>query len=311
MMPLSITPRLIIAAAERRGWTVQIIDEANALYRITLLDGSCYYVRNISSHKSSAINAFISKYKHTLYQLVAELGISIPPTALISDDRAPAYDFLKSHKQLVVKPVDQSHGDGVTVGIVSAQELDTAISYAQTFSDQVLVQRHISGEDYRLLYIDKQLAAAVVRKPAYVVGDGKHTVAQLLEIENQSPNRSHGYNNLLTIIDAQQAARYLGDTMQVKPAMGQEQQVVGTSNIGKGGVARDVTSAVPNEMLEASVQLVKHFNIGLCGLDFMVDDDGHAYLIEINTVPSLGLHENPYEGVAQQTPDKFLDWLIK
>jgi cyanophycin synthetase len=310
-MSMSITPRLIIAAAHRRGWSVRILDESVALYRLESPDGSYYYLRNIATSKSGNINNFITNQKHLMYQLAQELGLPIPPTMILSDDTKQLDDFFALHKHLVVKPADQGHGDGVTVDITNRQVLEVAIEYAKTFSDIVLVQRHITGEDYRILFIDKRLAAAVIRKPAYVVGNGKDSLAELIEQENRNPNRSHGYNNLLTTIDVEQASRYLGDRINDVIPKGQEEQVMGTSNIGKGGVSKDITDNVPAEMLEICQTLVDHFDIGLCGVDFMVDEDGKVYLIEVNMAPSLGLHENPYEGQAQHTPDKFLDWLAK
>jgi cyanophycin synthetase len=310
-MSLTITPRLIIAAARKRGWSVRILDESVALYRLESPDGSYYYLRNIATSKSGNINNFITNQKHLMYQLAEELGLPIPPTMIVTDDQQALDDFFQKHRQLVVKPADQGHGDGVTVDITNRQALELAIEYAKTFSDIILVQRHVTGEDYRILYIDKRLAAAVIRKPAYVIGTGADTLGQLIEIENKNPHRSHGYNNLLTTIDVEQAKRYLGTRVDDIIPSGQEEQVMGTSNIGKGGVSKDITTAVPAEMLTICQTLVDHFDIGLCGVDFMVDDDDKVYLIEVNMAPSLGLHENPYEGEAQHTPDKFLDWLAK
>jgi len=93
------------------------------------------------------------------------------------------------------------------------------------------------------------------------------------------------------------------------PADGQRTQVVGVANIGKGGASVDVTDNLSPELLGEAQRVVDHFRLGICGVDYIVDAHGRHYLIEINTMPSLGLHEYPVRGEARRTPDIFLDWL--
>ncbi len=310
-MSLSISPRLIIEAAQKRGWHVRIVDEARSLYRIDVSDSKYYYVRNISSIKSGMVNTVIADNKDLFFEVMTSLAVPLPATLTYTGDTAQAEEFLLQHGSIVVKPTNLAHGKGITTGITSTAQLQGALSYAATFSKKSLLQQHIEGDDYRLLMIDGELAAAAIRKPAFVIGDGRHTVSELIKLENDSDRRTNGYQVTLTTIDVATAARYLGGKMHAIPGAGVETRVIDVANIGRGGVAIDVTDTVNPQLVSYAKIIIDHLHIGLCGVDFIVTPSGEMYLIEINVGPSLGLHEYPYQGTPRHTPDKFLDWLSK
>lgn len=311
MMALSITPKLIIEAAKKRQWDVAIISERYAIYKLSLPDGRHFYVRNITSIKTAMVNSLISNHKEVFQDIAEAMAIPMPQTLQFNGNNKTANDFLDLHKRVVVKPTDQSHGHGVTVDIENKADLEAGIALAQTCSKNILIQQQVYGDDYRLLFIDNKLAAAAIREPAFIIGDGKNTIHDLIVAENASANRSDGYQNTLTTINEKAAAAYLKDRATLIPAMGEKVQVIGTANIGQGGVAIDVTDTIEPRLVAIGQAIVDHFDMGLCGVDIMYKSDGEPYVIEINAGPSLGLHEAPYRGVPRQTPDAFLDWLAK
>jgi len=310
-MALSITPKLIIAAAKKRGWNVTIISETYSLYRIDVLGGDFYYVKNIICHKSSTVNDIIAKKKDLFHDLLDTIDVPTPDTMLYKGDLQVAHAFLKKHTSIVVKPTDQAHGKGITIDLTTPRHLEEALDYAAGFGKKFLLQQQVTGDDYRLLFIGGEFVAAAIRKPAYVVGDGTHTVGELIGIENDSDRRGDGYQEKLTSIDAAGAERYMGAKLDDVPAKNEEVRVIGMANIGRGGVCLDVTDTVNPELVRIAQKVVDHFQIGLCGIDFIVSESGKPYVIEINTRPSLGLHEAPFSGKPRQTQEKFLDWLVK
>ncbi|MDB5166326.1 MAG: Cyanophycin synthase [Candidatus Saccharibacteria bacterium] len=301
-----------MAAALTRGWEVEETDPRHSFYTLKHSDGNRqWHIRNITSVKTSALSTIIADRKDLFFELCEPLDFPLPPTVLLEKSMSLDEDFLNAHGTVVVKPTNQAHGKGVSVGITSQTHLDTAVQFARSFSSRVMIQKHITGNDYRLLFVDNKLAAAAIRRPAFVIGDGERTIRELIEVENASQNRSKGYQATLTEIDTDAAERFLGKVMSSVPAYGEEVQAVGTANIGRGGVAIDVTDTIDPEIVAIGQGLVDHFGMGLCGVDIIIDEEGRPYVIEINTGPSLGLHEFPFEGKARDTPNAYLDWLAK
>jgi len=308
-MAITITSRLIMDAALQRGWIVEIIDENKALYSLELPNGSKYYVRNITSYKTGKVNGIIADNKEVFAAIARSLNIGMPEEQIFTNSDA-AEAFLQKYKKIVVKPTNQAHGTGITVNITTPEQLHFAIEHAQKFSETLLLQQHVDGDDYRVLMIDHQLAAAAIRKPAYVIGDGVHTARELIELENARPEREVSYMTKLVTINIEDAERYLSEKMEIIPPAHEEFRVMGMANIGKGGVSIDITDTLDSAILKTAKQITEHLRMGLCGVDFIVGPDGKTYLIEINLGPSLGLHEYPWHGKGRGTPDKFLDWLV-
>lgn len=298
-------------AAEKRGWQTLVINERHSFYRLDLPDGRHFFVRNITTNKTGMTNSIIAARKDLFHQLAQSINLPLPDTLILDELNDGAFSFLKKHEMIVVKPTDQAHGSGVTVDIREKAELIAAVEHARTYSKRVILQQQISGDDYRLLFIDKRLAAAAIREPAFVVGDGVHCLEQLIQIENSSPRRSQGYEGTLTVINEADALTYLKDKIHTIPAEGERVRVMGTANIGRGGISVDVTDTIDSRLVDIGQQIVDYFDIGLCGIDIIYKKGEAPYIIEINTGPSLALHEHPYEGSSRNTPNAFLDWLEK
>lgn len=310
-MAFRITSQLVMQAAEQRGWRVSPISEKIGLFSIELPKGEIFYVRSNTSYKGSGINSSIAKRKDLFYLIAKDLGYSLPATLRVTDlqDTREADAFLAEYGRIVVKPGDRAHGDGITVGVTTKEQLTAALARAAECSKNVLLQEQVIGDDYRLLFIGGKLAAAAIREPASVVGDGQHTTKELIEFENTNPKRGHGYETMMTHIDISAAELYLQERLNTIPAPNEKVQVVGVANIGKGGIAIDVTDNLPPGLLDQAQKVIDHFRLGLCGVDFLVDASGKAYLIETNVRPSFGLHEYPAQGKPRDTPNIFLDWL--
>lgn len=308
-MALSITPKLIIKAAKKRGWRVAIIDEEYSFYRLELPDGRHYFVRNITTNKTGLANSIICERKDLFYKILAPINVPMPDTYVLENAEDDGMEFMRRHKSIVVKPTDQAHGNGITVDVRQGPELKAAIQLARTYSQRVVLQQQVGGDDYRLLFIDKKFVAAAIREPAFVIGDGKNSLKRLIEIENTNGRRAPGYQSGLTHIDAAYAEIYLKDLVSSIPAEGEKTRVMGTANIGRGGVSMDVTHTIDDQLIAIGRRVVDFLGLGICGVDIMYETGKTPYLIEVNTGPSLGLHEYPYEGEPRQTPEAFLDWL--
>ncbi len=309
VMTLSITPQLVIEAAKKRGWQVVMYPNARGLYKLIDTNDKTHYFKGQRSNKVNDIADFISTHKDVLQVLAPEIGIEVPDSIAYDGNMATAKLFMKRHTKIVVKPSSSAHGDGVTTNVQDLDTLKTAIETATSQGGKVLLQQQIDGDDYRVLIIGGKIAAAAIREPASVLGDGKSSVGELITLTNNSSKRAVGYNRGLSLIDLSAAERFLGDHISDIPKSGQLYKVVGTANIGTGGRAIDVTDILEESMKVDALKIANELDMGICGVDFIVSPEGQRYLIELNAKPSLGLHEYPAIGKPRHTPDLFLDWI--
>ncbi len=309
---LKITAQLLVKEATARRWPVEIVDDSVGLLRITLPNGHVALLRSVVSETVGALQVWIADNKSLTYRFAEEFGVSYPKTwKLTSEDDGMA--ALEACNTIVIKPLDASHGHGVTVGVSTEEALQGALQEARRYGSPVLAQQYVTGDDYRLLYIGGELAAACIRVPAQVIGDGERTIKQLIELENTRPERGTDYTTRLNHIDIAAAERYLGERLEGEiPPEGQVTQVVGTANIGTGGQSIDRTADVPEILLTEARKMVDGLKMSICGVDFMYDKaTGEAYFIELNVSPSFGLHAFPHEGAPQPVAKLYLDWLAR
>jgi cyanophycin synthetase len=320
---LQITTRLIAEEAARRGWKVEALDERFlSTLAITTPDGRTHYFDSAQPPLQSAAAVLIADNKLATYLIARRLDI--PVAAFMMHDPAEperSLAFLdeqaKAGHEIVVKPDDTNHGDGITVGVTTREGLREALGYAQKFSNKVLLQRRYFGADYRVLVVDGKVIASARRHPAFVVGDGKHTVKELIDQKNADPARGTGHSAALTRIDTTSAKRHLGDRFTSVPAKGEYVTVIATANLSKGGEAEDITDTLHPTFADAALRIAAALDMYLCGVDFLAGDhtkplsSAAATLVEINATPGLRMHHFPTKGVPRRAAAAILDGLSK
>ncbi|HEX7963345.1 MAG TPA: hypothetical protein VF466_02020 [Candidatus Saccharimonadales bacterium] len=306
---LPVTIALIIAEFDKRGVHWELTDSGSPSLFMQFADptGRVRYLRASLSDTSSAIGLQIADDKLMSAAVAKRLGLRTPETVVYqSFDKAA--DFARRYGQVVVKPLDSAHGNGVTVG-VTAESLEAAIANARQFSKTVVLQQQVGGRDVRLLFIGGKLAAAAQRTPASVTGDGTHTVQELITETNASPDRGEKYQKKYNRIPEKAAQLFLGDKFTSVPAAGETVQVVGTANGGTGGTAADSTDTVASDLVDAGRKLVNELRLGVCGVDFIASESG-AYFIELNTAPGFRMHHYPHEGQPRNVAAQFVDFVL-
>lgn len=310
----SITFTLVQQACKQRDIKLHLLVddtlEQNApFYYVTDTSGRRRYARGVVSDKTSAATMRIAKDKLATAAVAQLAGIPTPATQKFTT-YAQALDFLQTWGTIVVKPLDASHGNGITTNITQAKQLPAAIERAGQASETILLQQQINGRDARLLYIGTTLHAAAERIAATVTGDGASTIRQLIQQTNTRPERGNNYKTKYNRIPLDAAELFLGDRLDSDiPAYGQEITVVGTTNIGSGGTATDITDSLPASVIAYADALIRELGSGVYGIDFLINDSG-AYLLEINTSPSFGLHHNPHKGKPRDVAGAYIDWLV-
>lgn len=309
----SISFNLIEQACKQRGLKMHLLVEGTRsqlapYYYIVDRAGRRRYARGVVSDKSNA-SAFRITNNKLMTDAIAKLAGVPTPATEVYKNQEQANSFLKAWGTIVIKPLDSSHGNGVTTNITRSQQLAAAIEFAQKFSEVILLQQQINGRDVRLLYIGDKLCAAIERKPASVIGDDHHTIRQLIEQINALPERGENYQTKYNQIPLDAAGFFLGERLDGEiPALGQEVIVVGTANVGSGGTTTDITDELPKTLVAYANAIVQELHPGVCGVDFLVNESD-AYFLEINASPSFGNHES-HKGAPRDVAGIYVDWLI-
>jgi cyanophycin synthetase len=221
---------------------------------------------------------------------------------------------------LVVKPVGGNHGRGITVNIKNYEDALVAFHAAKNVSSKVIIEKYITGEDYRLLVINNVLVAAAKRTPANVVGDGKSTIKELVDEVNKDPRRGYGHENVLTKITINDLTKTIiaakGYTEDSVPNQGEIVILKDTANLSTGGTAEDVTDIVHPSNVSMAERISKIIDLDICGIDIMTTDiskpleETGGAVLEVNAGPGFRMHLAPTTGLPRNVAAPVVDKLF-
>lgn len=297
--------RIVADEAIRRGIRVQVLD-ADTGYLQLEHGGRTVITRESLTQYTSAVAMSRCDDKRITRKVVAAAGVVVPQgrTALFDDSDK---EFLAECGALVVKPARGEQGAGITVDVRTPEELEVALSRAGGVGTEILLEQYCPGQDLRVIVINGKVIAAAIRKPAEVVGTGRHTVQEL--IERQSRRRSAataGESRIPLDGPTEDAVREGGHEMSDVLPVGERLQVRKTANLHTGGTIHDVTDRLHPTLADAAVQAAEAIGIPVTGIDLLVPDPtGPDYVfIEANERPGLANHE------PQPVAQAFMDYLF-
>jgi len=216
--------------------------------------------------------------------------------------------------------LDASHGRGVSLNLTSADTVRWGYEQAAEYGAWVLVEQFLRGNDYRVLVSDYQVVAAAQRVPAHVVGDGSHTIAELIDTVNQDPRRGFGHEKVLTriTVDAQ-ASRLLeqaGYTVETVLPPGERFYLRSTANMSTGGTAIDCTDQMHPDNVEFASRAARVIGLDLAGIDIISPDITRSLretgggIVEVNAGPGFRMHLQPSEGRRRRVARPVIDMLF-
>lgn len=220
---------------------------------------------------------------------------------------------------LVFKPLDGNHGKGVSINVKTEGEARSAFDHAKKYSRKVIVEKFISGYDFRILVINHRFIAAALREPAHVIGDGISSIQQLIDIENKDPRRGYGHENVLTEISIDretseqlEKSNYSLDTILKKDEMC---YLKGTANLSTGGTSTDVTDIVHPSNIFIFERISRVIGLDICGVDVMATNLNepleitNGVVLEVNAAPGFRMHLAPANGLARNVAAPVIDML--
>jgi cyanophycin synthetase len=317
---LGPTTQAIVDAARRRRipW-FRLDGDGGSLVQL----GYGCFARRIMAAETSltgSIATEVASDKELAKKLLDKVGVPVPTGQVVTsaDDAVKALVALDC--AVVVKPLDGNQGKAVSVNLTTEEQVRTAFEMARQISEKVIVERYLTGKDYRLLVVDNHMVAAAVRTPAQVVADGSHTIGELVEMLNSDPRRGRGHSAVLTRITMDDAAAMTldkqGFTTESIPPAGQVVLLRDNSNLSTGGTARDVTDEVHPDNAELAVQAARTVGLDVAGIDIVCEDISRPLLaqgggvVEVNAAPGLRMHVCPSEGTPRPVGDAIVKMLF-
>ncbi len=269
--------------------------------------------------KTSSIAVDIACNKEITKKMLQDAAIPVPAGDLVTDADGLERVIRKIGFPLVLKPLDGNHGRGQTINVQDWETAKEGLVYAQTISHKVIVERYVTGFDYRVLVINHKMVAAARRVPAHIVGDGSATIQELIDLENQNPRRGYGHENALTEINVDKDTLELLDkleySLETVPQKGETIYLKSTANLSTGGTSIDVTDMVHPENITMCERISKIIGLDVCGIDIMAENltqplkESGGVILEVNAAPGFRMHLAPSEGLPRNVAGPVVDML--
>jgi cyanophycin synthetase len=269
--------------------------------------------------KTSNIAVDIACNKEETKRMLDLASIPVASGSICVDEEDLENTIKKIGYPIVLKPLDGNHGKGASINVVTWEDAVAGLAYAQKYSRRVIVEKFITGYDFRVLVIDNKLVAAAKREPAHVKGDGKQTIQQLIEETNKDPRRGYGHENVLTEIavdrDTLDLLEKLQYTLDTIPAKDEVVYLKSTANLSTGGTSVDVTDMMHPENIFLCERISRVIGLDICGVDIMAPNlteplkVNGGCILEVNAAPGFRMHLAPSEGLPRNVASPVIDML--
>lgn len=316
-MVLGPTTGALVNEARRRGIPAIRLDE----HSLVQLGYGKYQqrIRASVTGKTSNIAVETASDKELTIKLLSDIGIPTPRHRLVRN----AEDAVRAAERLgfplVTKPLDVSHGRGISLNLKTAEEVRKGFEVASEYTRSVLVETYLTGKDYRVLVINGEVVAVAERVPAHVVGDGTHTIQQLIDSVNSDPRRGFGHEKVLTKIKINHQSDILleraGYTLDTVLAAGEIFYLASTANLSTGGTAIDRTTEINYETREIARRAAMVVGLDIAGIDIITPDITRSLrevgggIVEVNAGPGFRMHLQPSEGQPRNVARNVIDML--
>ena len=277
-------------------------------------------IRATIAGTTSCIAVDIAGDKDETKRLLEAAEIPVPKGSIIRAEEELQTAIDRIGYPCVLKPLNGNHGKGATTNIVNYEQALTALAAAQKYGRNVIVEKFITGFDFRLLCINNKFICAALRTPAAVTGDGEHSIQWLIDETNKDERRGYGHEKVLTQIKIDDFTQIMldekGYSLETVPQKGEQVLLKPTANLSTGGTSTDVTDEVhPNNIFMAE-RISKIIGLDICGIDIMapnlkvpITENGGAVL-EVNAAPGFRMHIEPSEGIARNVAEPVIDMLF-
>ncbi|MCO6496904.1 MAG: cyanophycin synthetase [Chitinophagaceae bacterium] len=277
-------------------------------------------IRATIAGTTSSIAVDIAGDKDETKNLLSAAEIPVPKGILLRRGDSIEEGISRVGFPMVIKPLDGNHGKGATTNITTREQAERALEAARGYSRTVICERFITGFDFRILVINYKFVCAALRTPASVVGDGTHTIQELIDETNKDPRRGYGHEKVLTRIEVDGfTMKSLDDqelTLESVPEKGRLVLLKPTANLSTGGTSEDVTDMVHPANIFMAERIAKIIGLDICGIDVMAKDlktplrESGGAVLEVNAAPGFRMHLEPAIGIPRNVAEPVVDMLF-
>ena len=275
------------------------------------------------SNNTGILAVELASDKEGTKTMLGNAGIRVPQGTVIEyvDELRDAITDVGGYP-IVLKPLDGNHGRGITININDWSEAENAYDIASKAAKtrSVIVEQYYQGNDHRVLVIDNKVVAVAERVPAHVIGDGKSTIKELIDITNQDPRRGNGHDNVLTkiIVDPTSQAVLTKQGYSLDSIL-PEQEIAylrATANLSTGGIAIDRTDEIHPENIWIAQRVAKIIGLDIAGIDIVTSDisrplkETKGVIVEVNAAPGFRMHASPSMGLPRNIGASVLEMLF-
>ena len=271
------------------------------------------------TQKTSSIAVDIACNKEETKRMLDNASIPVASGSICVDEEDLEACIKKIGYPIVLKPLDGNHGKGASINVKTWEDAVAGLEYAKKYSRRIIVEKFITGFDFRVLIIDNKLVAAAKRVPAHVLGDGTNNIQQLIDTTNLDPRRGYGHENVLTQIDVDRDTLDLLEkleyTLETVPKKGETVYLKSTANLSTGGTSVDVTDMMHPENVFLCERISRVIGLDICGVDIMAENltqplkENGGCILEVNAAPGFRMHLAPSEGLPRNVASPVIDML--
>ncbi len=316
---LGPSTQAVCTAAKSRGISVWRLNDDS----LVQLGTGCHQrrIQATTTGLTSAIAVDVACDKTLTKQVLSACGIPVPYGDLARTEEGAICIADELGGPVVVKPCDGNQGKGVTLNLTTHEEVRTAFRVAMSYSDRgVIVERYVEGRHYRVLVVGDRVIAVSERIPAHVVGDGVHTIRELVEQVNMDPRRGEEHEKPLTKIKIDPVSLMLlarqNMTVSYVPQLGERVFLRENANLSTGGTAIDRTDEIHLANCELAVRAARIVGLDIAGIDLVTADITQPMIasggsvIEVNAAPGIRMHHYPEQGKPRDVGGAIVDHLF-
>ncbi len=321
---MELSTQILMFDAIQQGIQVEILDRQDQFLKLQLKDHVEYVKNGNMTSKDSYVSTLIMENKTVTKKILQQHGFRVPQGKEFQtiEQALLSYDIF-SNKPFVVKPKTTNYGLGISIFKEGPnyEDYQKAITLAFKEDSSVLIEEFLSGTEYRFFVLNDKVYAVLLRIPANVKGDGKHTIEELVIQKNRDSLRGRDHRTPLESIQLGELENLMlkgqGYQMDSIPKNDEIIYLRENSNISTGGDSIDVTDQIPDDYKKIAVDAVSALGAKISGIDLIIENtevpaaNKNAYgIIEANFNPSMYMHIHPYKGESRRLTMHIIHYLF-